>query len=105
VMQRFERFLNDNPGRPIYINEVCAAVGVSARTLSLRCSERLGMSPHRYLFLRRMHQVRRVLVRSDPTTTTVTDVATDHGFWELGRFSVAYRGLFGESPSTTLRRQ
>jgi hypothetical protein len=28
-------------------------------------------------------------------------IVTDHGFWELGRFSVA---LFGESPSVTLRR-
>jgi hypothetical protein len=27
----------------------------------------------------------------------------DHGFWEL-RFSVAYRALFDETPSETLRR-
>jgi AraC-like DNA-binding protein len=104
VMQRFERFLTANPAKPVYISEICADIGVSTRTLRLHCSERLGMSPHRYLILRRMHQVRRVLVRSDPRSTTVTGVATNHGFWELGRFSVAYRRLFGETPSTTLRR-
>jgi transcriptional regulator GlxA family with amidase domain len=27
-----------------------------------------------------------------------------HGFWEVGRFSTAYRQTFGEPPSETLRR-
>jgi AraC-like DNA-binding protein len=62
------------------------------------------MGPIRYLSLRRMHLVRRALLRADPSTATVTRLATDHGFWELGRFSVAYRALFDESPSESLRR-
>ena len=64
----------------------------------------LGISPKRYLWLRRMHLARRALWRANTERTTVTEIASDYGFWELGRFSVAYRLLFGESPSTALRR-
>jgi AraC-like DNA-binding protein len=104
IVARFEEFLEANPDRPFYLMEICAAIGVAERTLRAACEEHLGMGPIRYLSLRRMHLVRRALVRADPSSATVTQVATDHGFWELGRFSVAYRALFGESPSQTLRR-
>ena len=104
IMARFEEFLEANPDRPLYLTEICAAIGAAERTLRASCEEHLGMGPIRYLSLRRMHLVRRTLLHSDPSKVTVTQVVTDHGFWELGRFSVAYRMLFGESPSCTLRR-
>jgi AraC-like DNA-binding protein len=103
VMRRLEQFLEENPDRSIYVPEVCAAIGVSGRTLRLRCEEHLGMSPQRYLRARRMNFVRKALATAGPTTASVTTIALDHGFGELGRFAVQYRQLFGESPSTTLR--
>jgi AraC-like DNA-binding protein len=104
IVARFEEFLESNPDRPLYLTEICAAIGVAERTLRASCEEHLGMGPIRYLALRRMHLVRRALLRTDPSKATVTRIVTDHGFWELGRFSVAYRALFGESPSESLRR-
>jgi AraC-like DNA-binding protein len=104
IVARFEEFLEANPDQPLYLTEICAAIGVSERTLRVACEEHLGMGPIRYLSLRRMHLVRRALLRADASTATVTRLATDHGFWELGRFSVTYRKLFDESPSQSLRR-
>lgn len=104
IMRRFERLLEERQGEPLYMTEVCAAIGVTDRTLRLYCHEQLGMSPHRYLWLRRMQQARRALSLADAAETTVTAIANDHGFAELGRFAVSYRDLFGESPSATLRR-
>ena len=103
VMRRFEQALEANEVRPLYLAEICRAIGVSARTLHLHCREHLGMGPHRYLWLRRMNLARHALLAADPAAKTVTEIATELGFWELGRFAVAYRKLFGEPPSTTLR--
>ncbi len=103
IVARFEEFLEAHPDTPLYLTEICAAICVAERTLRAACEEHLGMGPIRYLGLRRMHLVRRALLRADPSRT-VTQVATDHGFWELGRFAVAYRALFGEPPSATLHR-
>ena len=104
VMRRLEEVLRAGPERSLYMDDLCKAIGASYRTLHACCREQLGMSPKRYLMLRRMHLARRALSRGDPEKTSVTDIATDYGFWELGRFSVVYRSLFGESPLTTLRR-
>jgi len=104
IVARLEEYLEANPDRPLHLMEVCAAIGVAERTLRNACNEHLGMGPIRYLTLRRMHLVRRALMRAAPSATTVTRIVTHHGFWELGRFSVAYRSLFGETPSVTLHR-
>jgi AraC-like DNA-binding protein len=105
VMRRLEEVLTSNPGNPLYMPQLCATVGASYTTLRDCCQDYLGMSPKRYLWLRRMHLARRALRGADAEKTSVTEVATSYGFWELGRFAVAYRSLFGESPSAALRRE
>jgi AraC-like DNA-binding protein len=104
VMRRFRRAVEENPDRVLYIPELASAIGVSNSTLRICCQEQLGMSPKRYLMLRHMHLARRALRDSAPGMTTVTEIATRYGFWELGRFAVEYGSLFGEPPSATLRR-
>jgi AraC-like DNA-binding protein len=104
VMRRLEDALMANPEQPLYMAELAALVGASYWTLRDCCLEYLGMSPKRYLWLRRMHMARRALRSADVEKTTVTEIAADYGFWEFGRFSVAYRSLFGESPSAALLR-
>jgi AraC-like DNA-binding protein len=105
IVNRFEEFLEARPDEPVYLAEICTAIGTSERTLRTCCQEVLGVGPVRFLWLRRMHLARRALAHADGETTTVTEIATMHGFWELGRFSVEYRALFGESPSRSLRRR
>ncbi len=105
IMRRFFTALERDPSRPLYFLEIAQEIGVSVRCLSVCCREHLGMGAKRYLLLRRMHQARRALLIAEPGKTRVTDVATQYGFWEFGRFAVNYKSLFGESPSATLQRQ
>jgi AraC-like DNA-binding protein len=102
IMQRFRMALEASDDKAVYLPELCSRIGVSGRTLRLCCQEHLGMGPKRFLLLRRMHLARRALRKAD-ANATVTDIATEFGFWELGRFAVEYKALFGESPSETLQ--
>ena len=104
IMRRFSRLLTDRPAETLFMEDVGAAIGTSARTLRDCCHEHIGMGPKRFLMLRRMNLVHRALQHADSKKTTVTALATEFGFWELGRFAVAYRELFGETPSATLLR-
>jgi AraC-like DNA-binding protein len=104
LMARFEETLGERFDRKLSMPMLCAEVGAAERTLRMCCAEFLGVSPTRYLLLRRLNKARAALRRADPSKATVAEVARDHQFLELGRFSVAYRTTFGESPSVTLQR-
>lgn len=103
VIRHFHRLAMEHASEPLYLSAVCATVGVSRRALDLYCREHLGISPKRFLILRRMQLARCALRLGSPSDTSVTEIATGFGFWELGRFAVAYKSIFGESPSATLR--
>jgi len=104
IMARFEEILTEHLSQPSTILELCELVGVSDRTLRSCCAEFLGMSPLRYVLLRRLKEVRSALRDGDPDTVNVAEVAHRFGFAQLGRFAGAYRAIFGETPSTTLQR-
>jgi AraC family ethanolamine operon transcriptional activator len=87
----------------VQVDDVCQALGISRRTLYRAFQDLLDVSPKAYLRLKNMSAARARLLDAADRPTTVTQVALDHGFWELGRFAGAYRVMFGEAPSETLR--
>jgi len=104
IMARFEKVLEERLDQQLRVPDVCATIDVSQRTLRTCCAEFLGLSPGRYIRLRRLNVARGLLRRADPDATTVAEIARRSGFSELGRFAVFYRMAFGEPPSTTLAR-
>ena len=66
---------------------LCSAVGVPERTLRVCCTEFLGMSPTRYLLLRRLNMARSALRRANPANASVAEIARTYQFHEPGRFA------------------
>jgi AraC-like DNA-binding protein len=105
ILNRVEGFLEANADAPIYIADLCVAAEVSERTLANVFHQCFGLSPIRYLRVRRLHQVRRALRTSDPGTTSVSEIASLFGFWHFGRFAADFKALFGQTPSKLLRHR
>lgn len=103
VIAKFLDLIEGSPGIPLYLTDICEDIGISARTLRFIVRKHLGIKPQQYLNDRRLHLARKYLMLSTKRATTVTNIATQLGFWELGRFAVNYRLMFGESPAATLR--
>jgi AraC family ethanolamine operon transcriptional activator len=58
----------------------------------------MGLSPLSYVKAVRLNNVRGQLLQQQ----TVTDAATQFGFWHFGHFARDYQKMFGEKPSQTL---
>lgn len=104
ILQRALEYLDLRHDQPVFLLELCRTVGASSRTLEMLFKRNLGVSPMRYLKLRRLHQVRTRLRTADQGQTDVRSVALEAGFWDLGRFAEEYCVLFKESPAATLKK-
>ena len=83
---------------PPTVGTLCEALGVSRRTLQSCFQATWGMGPLVWLKTMRLNAVRRRL----KTASSVTEAATEYGFWHFGHFSTDYQALFGELPSAML---
>ena len=92
------------PDLSLSISDLAHQSGVAERTLRTAFQKCFGVSPIEYLRVRRLNQARQLLESSSSGETTVTQIAFQLGFWDLGRFAKAYHQLFGKLPSDTLRR-
>lgn len=100
LVARATEFVAHRLGDPPSVGEMCEALGVSRRTLQSAFQTTWGMGPLAWLTTMRLNAVRRRL----KSASSVTDAATEFGFWHFGHFSGDYQALFGECPSHTLRR-
>jgi len=93
-----------NVGHNWRLAELAGIARVSARTLQRQFLTFLGKSPRAVLREIGLDCARRELLQGSPGVK-IMDVALRCGFTHFGRFSIAYRRRYGETPSRTLKRQ
>jgi AraC family ethanolamine operon transcriptional activator len=104
LVKKAEEYVVAHLDQSVRMGKLCGEVGASARALEYAFQGVYGMGAMRYLRTIRLNEVRKALLHAGAANSpTVTSTAMDWGFWHLGEFAGAYRRLFGEAPSETLR--
>jgi AraC-like DNA-binding protein len=83
---------------PIGIEDLARVAGVSVRAVQTAFRRHRRCTPMQAVMRRRLEAAHKMLCGADPETR-VTDVATQFGFFNFGRFSRRHREIFGETPS------
>lgn len=102
TVREAQQFVLSNLQGSVRIDELCKALGMSRRQLQSSFNDVVGMGPLSYIRALRLGKAQESLVGGG--SCGVRDIASRCGFRHLGRFGKAYREMFGESPSSTLRR-
>jgi AraC-like DNA-binding protein len=105
ILHRSRAVLKQLDREPVHVSELANRVGVSERSLRTVFHEHYQIGPRRYLLLRQLHKVHANLLAADPDEVKVTDVLTQWGVWQFGRFAGLYKAQFGELPKETLHRR
>lgn len=96
-------YIHAHLAETIRLTDLERVSGLSARNLQLGFQQQFQCSPMQWVRRERFTLARRCLLSAVPGDS-VTSVALQCGFTQLGAFSQGYHSLFGETPSETLRR-
>jgi len=96
-------WLRGHLSEPIELDLLADIAGVRPRTLETHFKMFLGTTPLGWVRRMRLARARQEFVRRG-AGATVTAVALNSGFTQLGRFAAEYRKAFGEPPSATVNR-
>jgi AraC-like DNA-binding protein len=103
TVKRAQAFIAEHACEPITLADIAAAAGVPVRTLLDGFQRFSHASPMQLVRESRLECARERLLAARETER-VADIALGCGFANFGRFALAYREKFGESPSDTLRQ-
>jgi AraC-like DNA-binding protein len=93
-VERAAEYIDDNFARPLRLDDICAAAGLSASYLVRAFKKRYGVAPHEYQTNRRIQYSKAQLARRQP----LADVALEAGFADQAHFQRIFKRLTAATP-------
>lgn len=103
LFNRARKRVDDMPDDGLSVAALADELRVQQHVLRQAFIESTGVSPRVWLRQHRLGRARRAMLRPDGRAKTVAEIATEAGFFHLGRFAAYYAETFHESPIETLR--
>ena len=95
-------YIKETPRKSAALKVFCAETDVSERTLQRAFLDHYGVSAKSFAQAYHLNNAYKILLRSDPSTTSIAEIAGRIGFSHMSQFAKDYRRHFGELPSATL---
>lgn len=105
TFERLAQYVDENIKRDITAEDLAQQARMSQRSLYLLFERHAKLTPLCYIRRRKLECVRATLLDASVPAPNVTAVALDYGFTHLGRFSEAYKTLFGVLPSEDFKKR
>jgi len=99
-----QEYIEEHHRESIRMEDLCRETSVGIRTLQRCFKEYFDLNISDYLKAVRLNTAHRELTVANPTDNSVTTIALQNGFTHLGRFSIEFRKLFGQSPNEALAK-
>jgi AraC-like DNA-binding protein len=101
---RARDYVHEHLSEGISIADIAARVGVTPRTLQNGFRKAFNLTPAEYIRRARVDALHRALLAAD-ATAGVTNLMSNVGIVNFGRYAQYYREQIGVSPSTTLKQK
>ncbi|NES64904.1 MAG: helix-turn-helix transcriptional regulator [Okeania sp. SIO2D1] len=105
LIAQAEQKMLANLEKPLTLKQLAQNLDCSSCALSFGFKDLFGLSPMRYLKVRRLNAVRQHLKAREPEGCTIATLASQFGFYSASHFTRDYKAMFGELPSETLQKR
>ena len=97
IARQIRDYIHEHHKQKITLDVLCEQTGISIRSLQRCFKDLFGCSILVYLQALRLKAVHAQIINKQHNHLSVSDIAMDHGFTHLGRFSTEFKKHFGIS--------